>query len=398
MTTPGSGSGNSSDDGRSLPTQVTLLKRKREAESKPPVLNPQPQIIAMRQAPGIRAHERIPKLAPTAASDEQLPTPSSDDHEHPPMSSTITSVASPDPKTKIASGVPQPVDNLAQASTRTRTQDPGVSKDSTVRRTSRSRKATAADADVFTSTPSVLPASRPAPVRTRKPVEPGYLGLSALALKTLTTNNTVRNQQVVNMLETELVVKEGKRPESPTTKLRTISERQQAEKSQQRQERAERRARKVELGEIAESDMDLSFMSDIPRDDEGQPLKHRRGPGDDEDYETPERPARPSKRSKVDTDDQGEEEGIRKTVQWDRGLFTAVYLDELPDNRAWPKHVSTKKSCLAKAAKVSSPYDLNLSRLFVLVHSPGFSGECAERRAACYAGSHGACDCETVRL
>jgi len=158
----------------------------------------------------------------------------------------------------------------------------------------------------------------------------------------------------VSVLETELVRKEGKRPESPTTKLRTISERQKEEKNLQRQERAERRARKIELGEIGEGDMDLSFMSDMPLGDDGRPLKHRRGPGDEDDYETPERPARPSKRTRIDGGDpDGDKDEKDKRVQWDRGLFTAVYLDELPDTRIWPKNENTKKSCLAKGSKAA---------------------------------------------
>jgi hypothetical protein len=150
----------------------------------------------------------------------------------------------------------------------------------------------------------------------------------------------------------EIVRKEGRRPESPTTKLRTISERQKEEKARQRQERAQRRARKIELGEIVDSDADASFMSDLPLGDNGQPLKHRRGPGDEEEYETPERPVRPSKRTKVEGNEQEEND---KRVQWDRGLFTAVYLDELPDARRWPRYENAKKGCLSQGAKVR-PY------------------------------------------
>jgi len=81
-------------------------------------------------------------------------------------------------------------------------------------------------------------------------------------------------------------------------------------------------------------------------------LEHRRGPGDEEDYETPERPERPFKRTKVHESDQEESEGNYKRVQWDRSLFTAVYLDELPESRKRPKTETARKSCLAKGAKV----------------------------------------------
>lgn len=373
-------------------TQASALKRKREAESKPsPSIKPQPQMVVMRQVPGIRAHERVQKATPPIIHDEQNTLPSSDDM-------APTTLADPNSgdseellerKTRSAVKVSEPPESSLRTSARTRTRDIGAPQDSGVRRTARSRKAVSSNGDVFSGNDSapVLPQPlRLAPKRRTLPSEPGYAGLSSLALKTLTTNNTARNQQVMNMLETELVRKEGKRPESPTTKLRTISEKQQAEKTQQREERAARRARKIELGEIGEGDADMSFMSDyLPMDEDGLPLKHRRGPGDDEDYETPERPARPSKRTRIDTDEEETAAEKERRVQWDRGLFTAVYLDELPDNRSWPKNENAGKSCLAKAAKVD--FSLLFCDSFTDFHSDrpsGSAGKSSERRCSSY--------------
>ncbi|KAI0336463.1 hypothetical protein GY45DRAFT_1342025 [Cubamyces sp. BRFM 1775] len=187
--------------------------------------------------------------------------------------------------------------------------------------------------------------------------------MSALALKTLTTANTLKNQQQVAVLKTEVVRKEGPRPDSPTTKVRTALDRQREERVQQRKERAERRARRSaedDAGEglgVGENDAgDASFMS-VDRDQDEVPVRHRRGPGDEEDYETPPRPERPAKRARfegVDTDaeKEKEKEAMDKRVKWDKGLHTTVYLDDSPPKpKRTHQAVPTQKSCLAAAAK-----------------------------------------------
>ncbi|KAI0664877.1 hypothetical protein C8Q70DRAFT_17464 [Cubamyces menziesii] len=190
-----------------------------------------------------------------------------------------------------------------------------------------------------------------------------FAGMSALALKTLTTANTLKNQQQVAVLKTEVVRKEGPRPDSPTTKVRTALDRQREERVQQRKERAERRARRSAGDETGEGlgigvneAGDASFMS-VDHDPEDAPGRHRRGPGDEEDYETPPRPERPAKRARfegAETDAEKEKEAAEKRVKWDKGLHTTVYLDDSPPK---PKRahqaVPTQKSCLAAAAKVS---------------------------------------------
>jgi len=65
--------------------------------------------------------------------------------------------------------------------------------------------------------------------------------MSAVALKALTFSNTTKNQQYFAQVETEVIRKLGARPESPTTKVRTIMERQREEKGKERKERAARR-------------------------------------------------------------------------------------------------------------------------------------------------------------
>jgi len=181
--------------------------------------------------------------------------------------------------------------------------------------------------------------------------------MSVTALKDLTTTNTARNQQyLIAKLETEVVRKEGVRPESPAVKVRTIVQRQMEEKLKERAERAIRRARRSD-GDMASSDIegssDVGYSSPCEDRSGGRSLgKHQRGPGDEEDYETPERLDQHKKAKLfVGADDQdGEPE---RRVKWDRGLFTTVYLDEVkPGTRQPLKENRSLKGILAPTAKV----------------------------------------------
>lgn len=236
-----------------------------------------------------------------------------------------------------------------------------------LRRTSRRRKSAQSTSDVFgpvTSTSTSTRQSQPRYKSVLPPDNSAFSGMSALALKTLTATNTVRNQKQVSELQLEVILKEGKRPESPTTKVRTTLDKQKEEKALQRQERAARRARKAaKAGEGDESDAagedpDASFMS---MDEEPVQLsKHTRGAGEDEDYETPERPERPLKRGRFEEGGHGDDAGLsngedrlEKRVKWDRGLAKTFFLTGTPPNpRRPPKEELTKKGCLATKAKV----------------------------------------------
>jgi hypothetical protein len=188
-----------------------------------------------------------------------------------------------------------------------------------------------------------------------------FSGMSAMELKTLTSANTAKNQKyLAAKLETEVIRKEGVRPDSPTVKMKTILQRQEEERERQRQERAERRARRSD-----------EFWIPLVPDDENSPRievvnalcngtgqedggaakrqKHRRGPGDEEDYESPDKPER-TKRAVGGEDEPGEE----KRVKWDRGLFSTIYLEDVhPRTRARPHDGLIKKGCLARTGKVS---------------------------------------------
>ncbi|KAF7779070.1 hypothetical protein Agabi119p4_3415 [Agaricus bisporus var. burnettii] len=172
-------------------------------------------------------------------------------------------------------------------------------------------------------------------------VDDVFSGMSMTALKNITANNTARNQQyVAASLETEIIRKNGFRPESPAVKIKTIVQRQQEEKVKQREERAARRARRQGKPDSdGEQERDSEIASPTPEPSDAlidAPVKHTRGAGDDEDYETPLKPM----------------DGGKRRVKWDKGLFTQVFLDDIvPGMKAVLKENITTKGCLTPGAK-----------------------------------------------
>ena len=225
-----------------------------------------------------------------------------------------------------------------------------------VTRITRSRRNPQLTSDVFGPVRPLQPLRRRRAAETSG--EGTFSSMSALALKALTTTNTTKNQHnLVAVLETEIVRKPGNRPASPTTKVKTIEEKRKLDQDQGRSDRAKRRARRS-------SDLrdDSSLTSDdeesLPLGPDGQPTRHRRGPGDEEDYESPERIERPGKRTRIhETGEPGEEVAV-KSVRWDRGLYTTVYFDDLPlqsrasENPQAP--ATSSRGALAGSAKVKA--------------------------------------------
>ncbi|KAL5529175.1 hypothetical protein ACEPAG_5149 [Sanghuangporus baumii] len=209
--------------------------------------------------------------------------------------------------------------------------DQGSENEAGSRRSSRARRVPSTDVSAKVSAANV-PGQRnsrgkPGPPRRRGSTLPPNLLFSSngLALKTLTNNNTTRNQNYHAQLEMHIVRKAGEqRPESPTMKLRTITEKQKEDQDKMRAERARRRR--------GESD-----ASELEGRAGAQSSKHRRGPGDEEDYETPVRP----------------NDG-RKAVKWDRGLEVSVFLDEI---EVHPKKYRAQEgaSCPRKGCLVPTP-------------------------------------------
>ncbi len=171
---------------------------------------------------------------------------------------------------------------------------------------------------------------------------------SGLALKTLTNSNTALNQRYHAQLQLESLIirREGNRPESPTMKLRTISEKMKEEQSKRREERAKRRRGDTEADITLSDDGDMSLEVDVHEDlpetianVDVHPLKHRRGPGDEEDYESPSRP----------------EQNGAKRVKWDYGLHTEIFVDEIEFNLE-RRTGNTPTDCLVPKIKVSRAF------------------------------------------
>ncbi|EIN07422.1 hypothetical protein PUNSTDRAFT_105138 [Punctularia strigosozonata HHB-11173 SS5] len=230
-------------------------------------------------------------------------------------------------------------------------QESDVEGASETRRTRRSRKPTQAN-DVFGPRVVSLQPKRKEPRDRSAPPNAGiFWGMTATALRALTNSNTSKNERYYATLKTEIVRKEGERPASPVMKAKTISQRQQEEKERGRQERAARRARRSE-GSVAETEASSQDWDEgnVDADDlEDVPGKHRRGAGDEEDYETPHRTQQALRQGAGETEDEGKP---KKRVKWDRGLFTTVCLDEvLPKPKKPQKEDLTKRGCLTPKAK-----------------------------------------------
>lgn len=226
-----------------------------------------------------------------------------------------------------------------------------------LRRTTRSRRSAPLN-DVFTEG-----SSRTTTTRRKAPTfrsDDIFSGMSMTALKDLTVSNTVKNQRyVVAKLETEVIRKEGTRPESPAVKIRTIVQRQQEERDRERVERANRRARRS--GEdLPSSDIEGpngATYSDDPMsvDEDGDsPIRHTRGAGESDDYETPDKYKTIKPMRLFGPNGEAVDAAqMRRRVKWDRGLFTTVYLDEVKlGTRQTSKENRALKSILAPTAKV----------------------------------------------
>ncbi|KAJ6596871.1 hypothetical protein DFH09DRAFT_1132965 [Mycena vulgaris] len=357
------GSGSSSDDMKTAEAGPSNLKRKRVPS---PQNKPRP-VVLLRQVGPSKQH--APKPVPVQAAPSPVKKPPVakfrmvDLHARPNGAVDAAESKLPD----LVESAPVLFDTLPSPSFSSPViPPPELSSDphppsspppelESVRRTTRLRKS------VFPTSVGPAPA-QPLPTRRKVnrqelPSSGVFAGMTAVALKALTSSNTTKNQKyLAARLETEVVRKEGARPESPAVKIRTIAQREQEEKSTQRKARAARRARKSDEG-LSETDGlsdagDLSMVDMYSDDVDSSPVRrHRRGPGDEEDYETP-KVGRPAKRARSGSASDEEEQVEKKRVKWHRGLSTAVFLDEVePRTKARPKENVVKKGCLAPTAK-----------------------------------------------
>jgi hypothetical protein len=210
-----------------------------------------------------------------------------------------------------------------------------------VRRSTRNQRSSQPpETDVFGAVTSVAPDGgstrrRAGTGRSKSnPIHGTFYPPEGIALKTLTNSNTNKNQRYYATLETNIVRKAGNRPESPSMKLRTILEKQKEEQGRLRAARAKRRRADSSDSEGEAGDSCMSI--------DGAPYGHLRGPGDEEDYETPTRIAN----------------ATGKRVKWDRGLGTSVFLDEIVPQGAlrYREGIKTvpEKGCLVFDSNVRS--------------------------------------------
>ncbi|WVO24710.1 uncharacterized protein IAS62_006080 [Cryptococcus decagattii] len=162
----------------------------------------------------------------------------------------------------------------------------------------KSPKSTSASASASASatTPSLTPFAAPA--------------LTEKQLKTTTARNTARNQVYHCAIDRKVIRQRGPRPPSPTSKIRTTSEREEADKKMSREARAKRR-RGIHSDEMMDGKQQVV-----------EKLEVAKAPGDEDDwtYKTPRRPLKRARRTSEadehDDHDHGEEE--KKKLRWDR--------------------------------------------------------------------------------
>ncbi|KAF8338101.1 uncharacterized protein EI90DRAFT_3118551 [Cantharellus anzutake] len=108
--------------------------------------------------------------------------------------------------------------------------------------------------------------------------------ISPAALRDLTTRNTRKNDGYnFSVLNTRVLFKEGPRPPSPASKIRTV----QTEAAEQARNARARKRELIRGGTINGSDCLSSNSAITP--ETPRPAKHPRAPGDDDDYHTPKK-------------------------------------------------------------------------------------------------------------
>lgn len=193
----------------------------------------------------------------------------------------------------------------------------------------------------------------------RKPAAPvpsTVPNMSEKELANKTEAHTKRNEVYFCAINRIVVRKEGERPPSPTSKIRTVAERAEADKKGGRLERAKRRRRSSEGLTSDEEEI-------VPRQ---QRDRHVRGPGETEDFLTPARPVKRTKllstadvkpRSRDYPVDASGESTASKNVTWDKGLI--VIRNGSGRSSATGSSASEGlKSCLRIRGKVSLGLDV----------------------------------------
>ena len=299
------------------PVEAVMEESEEETEPVPRILDPSRRYKA-RQQVGVESQDDLPSSSPPLEEDERpMVDPSNHSSPDPLNDATAPSLTLLWSKPRHMSRRGQLVANKPSRSA--------------PERADTSVPVTAPMGAVLSGpSPALLKKSRKPPtIRTAASSIPGGLPADAASLRQLTNKNTERNQAYAfSVVETQVVLKEGKRPPSPTTRVKTVLEKrkQGEEVGKARGERAARRAERREGGSLdgaseASGSAAASETGYIEGDNEGTPAKkHSRGPGEEEDYETPiRRTKRPRQDSGSESEDAGRGRG-KKRVKWDKEL------------------------------------------------------------------------------
>jgi hypothetical protein len=219
---------------------------------------------------------------------------------------------------------------------------------------------------------TVRPAARTVP----EAKLPKVVTITAKELEAITLLNTSRNEVEFNFIDRKPFKKAGPRPPSP--KVRTIAEREEEEKRLGREARAKRRGsgRGDESFDQENTDGPPSLADLLP------PLKHVRGAGEVEDYQTPARPlkrgrksgastaggedpsptaGRKRKKNRVTTSKAGEAVRCDRFVRWDKGLIVIDRPEpSAPLHHLRGQELTGVKSCLRKKTSVCQPSALDI--------------------------------------
>jgi hypothetical protein len=218
------------------------------------------------------------------------------------------------------------------------------------------------------ATAPVRKTARPATRTAPEPKLPKIVTITPKELEAITLLNTSRNEVEFNFIDRKPFKKAGPRPPSP--KVRTIAEREEEEKRLGREARAKRRGsgRDDESFDQEITDGPPSLAELLP------PLKHVRGAGEVEDYQTPARPLKrgrksgastaagddPSptagpkrKKNRVTNSKAGEAARCDRFVRWDKGLIVIGRPEpSAPLHHLRGQELTGVKSCLRKKTSV----------------------------------------------
>ena len=178
--------------------------------------------------------------------------------------------------------------------------------------------------------PSTVFVTQPPPKPPAVPIASIVPNLSEKELKAMTARHTARNEVYHCAIDRQVVRKQGARPPSPTSKIRTTADREEAERKAGREVRAKRRSRGSEGDNEEDNGTSTTVIERVAR-----------FRGDDVDFLTP---ARPLKRAKW--------ADAEKALRWDKGLLVIRDFGDQSDtpaklsnagggggNRTWPKGV-----------------------------------------------------------